>query len=102
MTAKARANDNGSRALSDVTEEDRDYLWSEEGIADVMRMLSDRYQNFRRCPVKRCRRARRCQGPDMICQLAEPSRTPSRADVETANARMRQIVLQRLERLGIW
>lgn len=102
MVGTGKGKDDNVSVESDFTEEDRDYFLSEEGIVDLMRALSDRYENFRSCPVKRCLRARRCQGPDMICQLKEPSRTAPRADVETANARMRQIVMQRLERQGIW
>ena len=96
------ADEHGGGAWPAFTDEERDYLLSEEGIAEMMRALSDRYQNFRSCPVKRCLRARRCLGPDMICQLREPSRTAPRADVEAINARMRQIVLRRLERQGVW
>jgi hypothetical protein len=99
-TGKGHEKDGGARPQ--LTDEDRDYFQSDDGIIDVMRALSDRYRNFRRCPVKRCRRARRCQGPDMICQLREPSRTAPRADVADINARMRQIALRRLERLGVW
>lgn len=95
------SNDNDDAWLP-LTDDERDYWLSEEGITEVMRALSDRYRNFRRCPVKRCLRARRCQGPDMICQLEAPSRTAPRDDVAAINARMRQIVLQRLERHGIW
>lgn len=85
-----------------LTGEERDYWLSEEGIAEMMRALSDQCENWRRCPVKRCRRARCCQGPDMICQLKEPSRTAPREDIAAIHARMRQIVLRRLERQGIW
>ncbi len=102
MGDKARANDDGGRAPLHFSEEERDYLLSEDGIAEMMRALSDACGNFRRCPVKRCLRARRCQGPDMICQLEAPSRTAPRGDVAAIHARMRQIVLQRLERHGIW
>ena len=102
MIETAKGNDEDSGAWPQLTDEDRDYFLSEEGIIDVMRALSDECGNFRRCPVKRCRRARRCQGPDMICQLKEPSRTAPRGDVAAVNARMRQIVLRRLEQLGIW
>ena len=86
----------------DFSEETRDYLLSDAGIENLMRKLSDSYLNWQDCPVKRCRRARRCQGPDMICQLKEPSRTAPRAEVEAVNARMRQVVLLRLERIGVW
>lgn len=48
------------------------------------------------------RRARRCQGPDMVCQLKELSRAAPREELDRVNARMRQIVLQRLERIGVW
>lgn len=95
-------NDDDSGPWLPPTDDERDYWLSDEGIAEVMRALSDRYENFRSCPVKRCRRARRCQGPDMICQLSEPSRSAPRGEVELVNARMRQIVLQRLEQFGVW
>ncbi len=87
---------------SGISEETRDYLLSDAGIESIMRKLSDSYLNWQDCPVKRCLRARRCQGPDMICQLEVPSRTPRPEDVAAINARMRQIVRQQLERCGIW
>lgn len=89
-------------ALPEFSDEERDYLLSDAGIEHQMRKLSDFYQNWRDCPVKRCRRARRCQGPDMVCQLKEPRRNAPLEEIARVNARMRQIVVQRLERLGVW
>ena len=71
-------DDDDGGAWPRFTDRQRAYLLSEEGIAALMRALSDQYRNWRGCPVKRCRRARRCQGPDMICQLRAPSRTAPR------------------------
>lgn len=99
-TANESNEDNG--AWPEITDEDRDYFLSEDGIVEVMRALSDGYGNWRGCPVKRCRRARRCQGPDMVCQLKEPSRTAPRDLLDDVNARMRRIVEQRLDRFGIY
>lgn len=95
-------DDGDGGAWPHLTDRQRAYLLSEEGIAALMRALSDQYRNWRGCPVKRCRRARRCQGPDMICQLRAPSRTAPRADIEAIHARMRAIVLDRLEQNGVW
>lgn len=103
-TARTTMKESGEarETFSEISEETRDYLLSDAGIESMMRKLSDSYLNWQDCPVKRCRRARRCQGPDMICQLKEPSRTAPRADVESVNARMREVVLLRLERIGVW
>ena len=38
----------------------------------------------------------------MVCQLNEPRRNAPHEEVARVNARMRQIVVQRLERLGVW
>ena len=89
-------------AWPDFSQGEPDYWLSEDGIAEVMRALSDYYGNFHHCPVKRCLRARRCQGPDMICQLKAPSRSAPPADVAAIHARMRRIVLHQLECHGIW
>lgn len=86
----------------EITPEVRDYLLSDEGIAHVMRRLSDALDNWRDCPVKRCRRARCCQGPDMVCQLAEPRLNAPPEEIADVNARMRLGVARRLERFGVW
>ncbi len=58
--------------------------------------------DWRLCPVRRCRRARGCQGPDMICQLREGPRFHApQAEIAHANARMRRVVEGWLERFGI-
>ena len=89
-------------AFPDISEATREYLLSDTGVESMMRTLSDSYENWLDCPVKRCRRARRCQGPDMVCQLKEPSRTAPPEELARVNARMREIGLQRLERIGVW
>ena len=103
-TAKGTMNEDGDaqEAFPEFSEETRAYLLSDAGIENMMRKLSDACENWLDCPVKRCRRARRCQGPDMVCQLKEPSRTAPREELARVNARMREIVLQRLERIGVW
>ncbi|MES2752632.1 MAG: hypothetical protein V4661_14785 [Pseudomonadota bacterium] len=88
--------------IPDISDTTREYLLSDAGIAHFMRLLSDANENWRDCPVKRCRRARGCQGPDMICQLREPRLNAPRDDVARINAGMRQRVLRDLERFGIW
>lgn len=86
--------------LSDVAPET---LASEEGIAFMMRLASDVHENWQDCPVKRCRRARNCQGPDMICQLhGLPRLDAPLEEIAHANARMRQVVERQLERFGVW
>lgn len=100
--ATKRTMQQSDDALPEFSDEERDYLLSDAGIEHQMRKLSDSYQNWRDCPVKRCRRARRCQGPDMVCQLKEPRRNAPHEEIARVNARMRQIVVQRLERLGVW
>lgn len=78
-------------------------LASDEGIACVMRLVSDLFGDWRVCPVKQCRRARGCQGPDMICQLGGVSRFgASPEEIAHANARMKQLAERYLERLGVW
>ena len=67
-----------------------------------MRALSDAYENWRDCPVKRCRRARCCQGPDMVCQLKEPRLNAPPEVLARINAGMRKIVERDLERFGVW
>ncbi|MFZ5680748.1 MAG: hypothetical protein EKK35_06335 [Bradyrhizobiaceae bacterium] len=103
-TARRTMNEGGDaqEAFPEFSDETRAYLLSDAGIENMMRKLSDACENWLDCPVKRCRRARRCQGPDMVCQLKEPSRTAPREELARVNARMRQIVLQRLERIGVW
>lgn len=83
------------------TPEVQEYLLSDEGIEHVMCCLSDAFENWRWCPVKSCRRARCCLGPDMMCQLKERRHDASPEEIARANARMRQLAEQRLERLGI-
>jgi hypothetical protein len=89
-------------ALPEFSDAQRDYLLSDAGIEHIMRTLSDGYENWRDCPVKRCRRARCCQGPDMVCQLPVPRLNAPPDEIARVNARMRQIVMRRLERFGVW
>ncbi len=89
-------------AFPEISDATREYLLSEAGIEYFMRALSDAYENWRDCPVKRCRRARRCQGPDMVCQLKEPRLNAPPAEIARVNARMRQVAELRLEKMGIW
>lgn len=78
-------------------------LVSDEGMACVMRLISDLFGDWRVCPVKQCRRARGCQGPDMICQLGGVSRlNASPEEIARANARMTQLAGRHLERFGVW
>lgn len=78
-------------------------LLSDEGMACVMRLVSDLFGGWHGCPVKRCRRARCCQGPDMICQLGGVSRSgASPEQIARVNARMKQIAERHLERRGVW
>lgn len=78
-------------------------LLSDEGMACVMRLVSDLFGNWHGCPVKRCRRARRCKGPDMICQRGGVSRAEaSPEEIADVNARMKQIAEWYLERRGVW
>jgi len=86
------------REISDTT---RAYFLSDEGLEHFMRMLSDGHENWRDCAVKRCRRARRCQGPDMVCQLDEPRLNAPPEEIARVNMRMRQLAERRLERIGI-
>lgn len=103
QTAKGtKEDDDAQEAFPEFSDETRAYLLSDAGIENMMRKLSDACENRLDCPVKRCRRARRCQGPDMVCQLKEPSRTAPPEELARVNARMREIVLQRLERIGVW
>lgn len=94
--------DDAQDELIEMSDETRDYLLSDAGVERIMRGLSDSYENWRDCPVKRCRRARRCQGPDMVCQLKEPRLNAPPEEIARVNGRMRQIALRRLERLGVW
>ena len=89
-------------AFPDISEATREYLLYDTGVESMMRKLSDSYENWLDCPVKRCRRARRCQGPDMVCQLNESRLNAPREELARVNDRMRQIVLRRLERIGVW
>lgn len=89
-------------AFPEISDQTREYLLSGAGIESMMRKLSDAYENWRDCPVKRCRRARRCLGPDMVCQLKDARLNAPREELARVNARMRQIVLLRLERIGVW
>jgi hypothetical protein len=78
-------------------------LATEDGIAFLMRLASDVHENWQDCPVKRCRRARCCQGPDMICQLhGFPQLDAPVAEIARANARIRQVVERQLLRFGVW
>ncbi|MGL5164704.1 MAG: hypothetical protein ACRC9K_02310 [Afipia sp.] len=88
--------------LPEISDTTREYLLSEAGIEHFMRALSDAYENWRDCPVKRCRRARCCQGPDMVCQLKEPRLNAPPENIARVNARMRQVVERQLEKMGIW
>ncbi len=97
-----KKTDDTQDEVIEISDETRDYLLSDAGLARIMRGLSDSYENWRDCPVKRCRRARRCQGPDMVCQLKEPQLIAPPEEIADVNARMRQIALRRLERLGVW
>jgi hypothetical protein len=85
--------------MSDAT---RAYLLSDAGIEHFMRALSDAYENWRDCPVKRCRRARCCQGPDMVCQLKEPRLNAPPEEIARVNAAVRKIAERDLERFGVW
>lgn len=88
--------------LPDMSDATRDYFLSDAGIEHLMRRRSDASGGWRRCPVRRCRRARRCQGPDMICQLSGGPRFHApQAEIAQANARMRRAVEGWLERFGI-
>lgn len=89
-------------AFPEISDETRAYLLSDAGVESMMRKLSDSYENWLDCPVKRCRRARRCQGPDMVCQLKDARLNAPREELARVNDRMRQIVLRRLERIGVW
>ncbi len=100
--ATTKKTDDAPDAFPEFSDEERDYLLSDAGIEHMMRKLSDAYENWLDCPVKRCRRARRCQGPDMVCQLKEPQLNAPPEEIADVNARMRQIALRRLERLGVW
>lgn len=78
-------------------------LLSDGGKACVMRLVSNLFGDWRGCPVKQCRRARCCQGPDMICQLGGVSRAgASPEEIARVNARMKQIAGWYLERRGVW
>lgn len=78
-------------------------LLSDEGMACVMRLVANLFEDWRGCPVKQCRRARCCQGPDMICQLHGMSRAEaSPEEIADVNARMKQIAEWYLERRGVW
>jgi hypothetical protein len=78
-------------------------LVSEEGIACVMRLVSDLFESWQDCPVKLCRRARCCQGPDMICQLDRSRLNAPPAEIARANARMRRIAERHLAQLdAVW
>lgn len=77
-------------------------LASEDGIAFTMRLMSDLSENWQDCPVKRCRRARCCQGPDMVCQLdGFPRLNAPPAEIARANARMRRVAVWHLEGFGL-
>ncbi len=89
-------------ALPEMSDATRDYLLSDAGIEHYMRALSDAYGDSRRCPVKRCPRARRCQGPDMICELKPPRLDAPTADIARVNELMRQLAVRDLERFGVW
>lgn len=88
--------------LNGMTEEAREFFLSDAGIEYLMRGLSDAFGDWRDCPVKRCRRARCCQGPDMVCQLKEPRLNAPPEDIARVNARMRQVAERQLEKMGIW
>lgn len=94
--------DTWKKEWPEITPEVRDYLLSDDGIEHIMRQLSDAFENWRGCPVKTCCRARRCQGPDMVCQLGEPRRDAPAEELARANARLREIAVRRLERFGVW
>lgn len=102
MTQTPDAIDDAQDALPEFSEAEREYLLSDAGIAHMMRTLSDEFGNWHRCPVKRCRRARRCQGPDMVCQLEAPRLCAPPEEIARINARMRQVVAQRLEQWGVY
>ena len=77
-------------------------LASEDGIAFTMRLMSDVSENWQDCPVKRCRRARCCQGPDMVCQLEGfPRLGAPPAEIALANARMWRVAVWHLEGFGL-
>lgn len=89
-------------ALAEAPGDLREFLLTGDGVEQLMREVSDAFQNWRGCPAKSCRRARSCQGPDMMCQLREPRRLNAPPEeIAHANARMRQLVERRLERFGI-
>lgn len=94
--------DDTQDALPEISDTTREYVLSDAGIEQLMRALSDAYENWRDCPVKRCRRARCCQGPDMVCQLREPRLNAPSGDIARVNALMRQVVERQLEKMGIW
>ena len=89
--------------LPEISATARDYLLSDAGMECLMRRRSDASGGWRRCPVKRCRRARRCQGPDMICELAGGARFhATAAEIAQANARAREKIARWLEERGIY
>lgn len=94
--------DDAQDELPEISDTTREYVLSDAGIEHLMRTLSDAYENWRDCPVKRCRRARCCQGPDMVCQLKEPRLNAPSEDIARVNALMRQVVERQLEKMGIW
>jgi len=100
--SRTKGIDDAQDAFLEISEKTREYLLSDAGIEHFMRALSDAYENWRDCPVKRCRRARCCQGPDMVCQLKEPRLNAPPEALARINAGMRQLVERDLERFGVW
>ncbi len=104
--AASRAMDKIDNALEEfvkVSGATPETLASDERIACVMRLVSDLFGDWRACPVKQCRRARCCQGPDMICQLGGVLHLDaSPEEIAHANARMKQLAERHLERCGVW
>lgn len=101
-TSRTTKADDAQDALPEISDATREYLLSDAGIEHFMRALSDAYENWRDCPVKRCRRARCCQGPDMVCQLKELRLDAPPEEIARVNARMRQLAERDLERFGVW
>ncbi len=94
--------DDWKKEWPEITPEVRDYLLSDDGIGNIMRQLSDAFGSWRWCPAKPCRRARCCQGPDMLCQLGEPRFYAPVEEIARVNTRLREIAVRRLERFGVW
>ena len=106
MGSRLRKIEHAQCALTETPDVLRDEAMPDADLEnltrDLMRDLSDAFGDWRACPAPRCRRARCCQGPDMICQLGGgPCLNASREDLATANRRARAIVEGWLDRFGV-